>query len=130
MSYYRLMAANFDPNLSTTRDHARSLLGDTIVVPATAAILPDETYAGYLSAYSYSIAVGLLADSILNIVAQEPDRIREMTGNTYEWNKRLDGWSDISRRGAAGNIPEPGVIPETLADERRTTQVPARPRYR
>jgi hypothetical protein len=108
------MAATFDPTLPTNRDFARQELGDTDVSPAANAYLSDEQYDAMLAAYSYSLAVGKMADAILALLSARPTRYAEHNGISVDWDNLLDHLKDVSKRGRAGLIDEPG----TVADDR------------
>ena len=110
------MAARYNPEGTSKRDHIRRLLGDTDV---STALLQDEEIEAALAAYSYSVAVGFLADQILAFFIQEPDRMRDAAGGEHEFKSRTRHYERLSSRGASGRIPEPGV--DTAAVERVST---------
>jgi len=89
------MSGTWDPGLSTWRDHARLLLGDT--GQDSAPYLEDDTtYNGMLAAYPYDRAVGKLARGLAARYAQEPDWYDDDGGTKVRWLYRVQQWNRMA----------------------------------
>ncbi|HEU5097903.1 MAG TPA: hypothetical protein VFU22_02590 [Roseiflexaceae bacterium] len=92
------MSATYNELLLTDLDRARSLLGDTIVSPASKALHSDEHMAAVLEAEgSLAAGVAYLADELVTRFAQQPVRIAD-DGSSIDFSARIPVWQALATR--------------------------------
>ena len=97
------MAATFNVSLTSDRDYARLLLGDTDV--PTNALHQDETYDKCMTDLGFNLGVALLADSLVTRFAQEPEEYEQAeSGASIKLRERLKAWKEIASKLRSGEI--------------------------
>jgi hypothetical protein len=92
------VSASYNELLETDLDRARSMLGDTVVEPASKALHSDEHITAVLTAEgSLTAAVAYLADELVTRFGQEPVRITD-DGSTIDFSERIKAWRDLATR--------------------------------
>lgn len=89
----------YDPDLLTSLDKARALLGDTSNDPATE-LLTDDHIEAVLALYatSFDSAVAFLADELVVTYAQQPDSVTLPSGLSVRWSERVKAWQALAAR--------------------------------
>ena len=94
------MSATYDPALSTDKDTARAMLGDTTIATA---LLTDEHINAVIS-MTGSLAAGVawLARELVILFAQKPTRIT--AGDvTVDYADRIPQWQALADRGGTNS---------------------------
>lgn len=93
------MAATYNELLPTDKDRARALLGDTEVDPAEDALLTDEHILAVLEQEAtFALGVAWLADELAASLAQEPVRVRLVSGLSVDYTERIPVLRDLATR--------------------------------
>lgn len=74
------------------------LLGDTVVIPNTSALLPDETYLSLIEQNGETMAIVLAAESLASRYGQEPDAVTTVAGTQVRWGDRVKTWLEVAAR--------------------------------
>lgn len=91
------MAATYNKSLPTALDRVRHLLGDTNVVPETAALRSDETYNALITRLGETGAVIEAAQGLATEYAQQPDSV-SLAGDAFTWKDRVKTWQGLADR--------------------------------
>lgn len=91
------MATTYVPTLSTPKDRARLLLGDT-GVDGNSFLLTDEEINAMLTASKFNSAVADLAESLATRFAQFPDETDTPGGHKLKWSERVAAWQELAKR--------------------------------
>jgi predicted Rdx family selenoprotein len=87
---------SFDSDLPTSLDRARALLGDT---DEENELFDDDHYEAVLAQQaSFDLAVAWLADELVALFAQEPDRVTLDDGTQAQWTERIGAWKALATR--------------------------------
>lgn len=91
------MSATYDETLPTEKDEARSLLGDTVVVPAEDALRSDEHYLAVIAKKGLEAGVAFIADSLVAQFSQDPVKIT-LSGLAVDFSARIPTWEKLATR--------------------------------
>lgn len=92
------MTATYDPTLPTSKDRARSLLGDIDVSDGGAnALRTDEAIVAVIAANGEQLGTAVLAEGLAAEYAQLPDSL-STGGTSFSWRERVKYWRDLAAR--------------------------------
>jgi hypothetical protein len=87
---------SYDSSLSTTRDRCRALVGDT---DEANELFSDDHYdAVEAQQASFELFVAFIADELIAVYAQEPDRVGLSDGTSVAWTERIGAWKALASR--------------------------------
>jgi hypothetical protein len=87
---------SYDSSLSTTRDRCRALVGDT---DEANELFSDDHYdAVEAQQASFELFVAFIADELIAVYAQEPDRVGLSDGTSVAWTERIGAWKALAAR--------------------------------
>lgn len=110
---------SYSESLLTPCDHARFQLGDIEVGTdgegRELGLLPDETINAQLSTYGWQGGLRNLASSLLARFGQEPVKLDEGNGISFDMSARIAQWYRVMSDAQAGLIPDPTLVsPSTV----------------
>jgi hypothetical protein len=87
---------SFDNTLPSNRDRARALVGDT---DEENELFSDDHYdAVEAQQTSFELFVAFIADELVAVYAQEPDRVGLSDGTSVAWTERIGAWKALASR--------------------------------
>lgn len=92
------MASSYNPLVTTPKDKARLLLGDTGVDSNAIFLLTDEEITAFLGTVPFNEAVALLAEGLAARFAQYPDETETAGGSKLKWTERVKTWLELAKR--------------------------------
>lgn len=104
------MSVTYSASLLTNLDWIRLKTGDTDTVTA---LLQDETINAMLAVFGYAEALAQCAESIIAILAQEPDSLNQGTGENaiqLQFTSRIKTLQELVKACRAGVVEEPGYV--------------------